>query len=87
MAKIIEILTFEVEDKYGVSIQVTGRIEKNGNLYYWYTSHLTKPQDIDSVGFYHPSNTESSLESAKKRLNSYIAMMKRSKIIIPNENY
>lgn len=58
MSKIIEKYEFTVEDKYGNNVRVFARIEKEKNLYYWYVSHLTKPQDADGVGLYYASNTE-----------------------------
>jgi hypothetical protein len=87
MSKIIEKYEFTVEDKYGNNVRVFARIEKEKNLYYWYVSHLTKPQDADGVGLYYASNTESTFESAKAFLNSYIATMKRFKVLVPNNNY
>ncbi len=87
MSKIIEKYNFIVEDKYGNNVRVFARIEKDKNLYYWYVSHLTKPQDAERIGLYHASNTESTFENAKAFLNSYIAMMRRSKVVVPNGNY
>jgi len=87
MPNVIEEFTFEVKDKYGNVVIVSAKVEKEGHLYYWYTSYLTKPQDSDSIGLYHPSNTESTFEGAKKWLNSYIDMMKRSKVVVLNTNY
>ena len=87
MSKIIEKFTYGIEDKNGNIINVSARIEKSGNLYYWYTSHWTKPQDAEKIGLYHPSNTEPTLGNAKVFLKSYINMMKRSKVIVYNESY
>ena len=47
MAKTIKKFTYAVKDKYDNMVTVYARIEKEGGLYYWYTSHLTKPQDAD----------------------------------------
>lgn len=87
MSNVIANFTYEVKDKSEEIIIVSARIEKKENLYYWYTSHLTKPQDSDLIGLYHPSKTESTFEGAKKWLNSYIDMMKRSKVVVLNTNY
>lgn len=87
MTKIIKEFTYKVEDKSGKIITVCARIEKESNYYCWYTSHLTKPQDSDRIGLYRPSNQESTIEEAKAFLNSYISMMKRSKVVLPNEYY
>lgn len=87
MTKVLNNFTFEVEDKYGNIINVSARIEKEGGCYCWYTSHLTKPQDADGIGFYRPSNQESSLVAAKGFLESYICMMRRSKVMALNEYY
>lgn len=87
MTKIIEKFTYKVEDKYGNIVDVCAKIEKKGGYYCWYTSHLTKPQDAEGIGLYRPSNQESRLEVAKAFLDSYISMMKRSKVVSPNEYY
>lgn len=87
MSKIIEKYDFTVEDKYGNNVRVFARIEKNKNLYYWYVSHLTKPQDSDGIGLYYASNTESTFANAKVFLGSYIDMMRHSKVVVYNENY
>lgn len=87
MTKIIKNFTYEVKDKYDNVITVYARIEKEGERYYWYTSHRTKPQDSDAVGIYHASNVESTLNSAIGRVNVYIDMMRRSKVVVPNEYY
>lgn len=87
MSKTIENFTYEIEDKYGKMVHVSARIEKEGSYYYWYTSHLTKPQDADGIGIYHPSNTESTLATAKAFLEAYINMMKRSKVVVSNSYY
>ena len=50
MAKTIKRFTYAVKDKYDNMVTVYARIEKEGGLYYWYTSHLTKPQDADGIG-------------------------------------
>lgn len=87
MAKSIKNFTYEVENKYGDIITVYARIEKVGRLYGWYTSHLTKPQDAEKIGLYRPSNTESTLAQAEAFLKSYIAMMRHSKVVEPNNYY
>lgn len=87
MSKIIERYEFTVEDKYGTNVRVYARIENDKKYYYWYVSHLTKPQDIDGVGLYYASNTESTFKNAKAFLDSYIAMMRESKVVVSNENY
>lgn len=87
MAKIIKEFTYKVEDKYGNTVIVYARIEKESGYYCWYTSHLTKPQDADGIGLYRPSNQEPTIVEAKAFLNSYISMMKRSKVVLPNEYY
>ncbi len=87
MSKIIEKYDFLVEDKFGNNIQVFARIEEEKNIYCWYVSHLTKPQDSEIIGLYYASNRESTLKRAKTFLNSYIDMMRRSKVVVPNENY
>lgn len=87
MAKIIESFNYEIENKHGDIVHVSARIEKAGSLYYWYTSHLTKPQDAEKVGIYRPSNAEPSLSEAKSYLESYINMMKRTKVLVLNEYF
>ncbi len=55
-----------MKDKYDNMVTVYARIEKRKVvLYYWYTSHLTKPQDADGIGIYNPSNVESNLDTAE----------------------
>ncbi|WP_195348963.1 hypothetical protein [Bacteroides nordii] len=87
MAKTIKKFTYVVKDKYDNMVTVYARIEKEGSLYYWYTSHLTKPQDTDGIGIYNPSNVESNLDTAEAFLKAYISMMKDSKVIVPNNHY
>lgn len=87
MAKTIKRFTYAVKDKYDNMVTVYARIEKEGGLYYWYTSHLTKPQDADGIGIYNPSNVESNLDTAEAFLKVYINMMKDSKVIVPNNHY
>lgn len=87
MAKIIKNFTYEVKDKYENVVTVHARIEKECGLYYWYTSHLTKPQDANGIGIYYPSNAESKLDTAESFLKAYISMMKNSKVVVPNNNY
>lgn len=87
MGKVVKNFTYKVEDKYSNIITVYARIEKEGGYYCWYISHLTKPQDAEGVGFYRPSNQESTLGAAEGFLKSYINMMRRSKVITLNENY
>lgn len=79
--------SFEIQDKYGDNTTVYGKIEKEKNLFYWNTSHLTKPQDSPQCAFYHPSRCESDFSSAEHFLKSYIKMMDRSKVIQVNDNY
>lgn len=87
MTKILKNFTFEIEDKYGNTINVSARIEKEGGLYYWYTSHLTKPQDCDGIGLYRASNTASTIGEAEMWLNSYISTMRSSKVVEPDKYY
>ena len=87
MAKTIKRFTYAVKDKYDNMVTVYARIEKEGGLYYWYISHLTKPQDADGIGIYNPSNVESNLDTAEAFLKVYISMMKDSKVIVPNNHY
>lgn len=87
MAKVVKNFTYEVEDKYGNTVTVYARIEKEGGLYYWYTSYLTKPQDHESIGLYRASNTASTLGEAEMWLNSYISTMRRSKVVEPDKYY
>lgn len=87
MSKIVKEYEFIIEDKHGHNVKVFARIEKSKNLYNWYVSHLTKPQDVEGVGLYYAANTESTLKNAEAFLKSYIATMKRSKVLVPNEHY
>lgn len=87
MSRIIKSFIYDVEDKYGNMVTVYARIEKEGGLYCWYTSHLTKPQDSDMISLYRGENRESTLDAAEGFLNSYISMMRRSKVIEPNSYY
>ena len=84
---IVKKYTFDVENKYGAVIHVEARIEKEGRLYYWYTSHLTKPQDYDSIGLYRPANNASTIKEAEMWMNPYIGTMRRSKVVEPDKYY
>ncbi|WP_042369612.1 hypothetical protein [Bacteroides neonati] len=87
MAKIIENFDYEIEDKHGDMIHVSARIEKDGGLYYWSVSHLTKMQDNENIRLYYASKTASTIGEAERLLNSYIKTMRRSKVVEPNEYY
>lgn len=84
---IIKRYTYKVLDKYGNTVLVSAKIEKENGYYCWTTSHLTKPQDAEGIGLYRPSNMESTLVEAEAFLSSYISTMKRSKVVEPNEYY
>ncbi len=87
MSKVVKKTTYKVEDKYGNTVTVYARIEKESGLYYWYTSHLTKLQDIDSLSLYFPACTASSMWEAEIWLDAYINTMKESKVVEPNKHY
>lgn len=87
MANILETFTYEVEDKEGRIVKVSAKIEKENEYYYWDVNYLTKPRDLPAIGYYFAMKTASSISEARREIDSYIKMMKRSKVLKYNENY
>jgi hypothetical protein len=81
--KVLKLFEWSKENTNGEIVNVKGRIETDGKLFYWIVSHLFRPTPM--ANYYNPSNTASTFSSAKNSLMAYVKSFTTD--FVPNDNY